>query len=147
MNILAILLSLSFVNASTFAQTPLSVNAAKASLAEPRDLQLVMDDLGAQFKIVKTQINDSSLAASTILAAQAINPLLLEAVTITPEKVLALPVNQQRAMVLQYQKLILQVLVADIDLEAALTAGTQDAAVAAFTQMGQLIGSGHSIFR
>ena len=147
MKILAVLLSLSFLNASAFAQIPLSVKAMKYSLAEPRDLQLVMDDLGAQFKIVKTQINDPGLAASTILAAQAINPLLLEAVTITPEKVLALPVNQQRAMVLQYQKLILQVLVADIDLEAALTAGTQDAAVAAFTQMGQLIGSGHSIFR
>ncbi|MBC7396958.1 MAG: hypothetical protein H7333_05895 [Bdellovibrionales bacterium] len=149
--ILAVVLSLSFVSTSTFAQTPPSVETAKAPLvetrAEPRDLQLVMDDLGAQFKIVKTQINDASLAASTILAAQAINPVLLEAVTITPESVLALPVDQQRAMVLQYRKLILQVSVANVDLEAELTAGNQDAAVAAFTKMEQLIGSGHSIFK
>ena len=147
MKILSVILALSFMNASAFAFTPTAVKTAKVAVAEPRDLQLVMDDLGAQFKIVKTQINDASMNATTIQAAQAINPLLLEAVTITPEKVLALPTDQQRAMVLQYQKLILQVSLANIDLEAALVAGNQVAALAAFTQMGQLIGAGHSIFR
>lgn len=113
---------------------------------EPRTLKLVMSEMGPIFKNLSRQISDPNLNGNSIQLTQKIQVLIGEASNLTPTTVIALPVQEQRGAYLVYQKMMLQLRVAAIDLEQALTANNQSGATMALKQMADLRGAGHSQF-
>ena len=113
---------------------------------DPTDLKSAMKMMSADFKKIQAQVSDAKQNASTIQLSQDFGKLTLIAVSFVPQSVAALPEPAQRASEIQYEKAILELSIANLELEEALTANNQAAAIEAVKKMSADKSSGHKKF-
>lgn len=112
-------------------------------------LKAVMQRMGEQFKIVASQIKDPTQNASTLDHVKELNLATRDALDLVPTMIGTLPVEQQAAARVQFQRVILQLMLADLDLQDALMANADDnnaAVIAALRKMADIRNQGHTVF-
>ena len=112
-----------------------------------RELQAVMKDMGATYKAVVAQTKDPAQTAAAIAGAAKLNGFVAEAATFYPDQLALLPADQQRVQQLQYLRAILNLRLATLDLEEALTAGNAQGVQDALAKLAQMRSNGHDQFK
>ena len=142
-----ILLYLGFFStiSASFAQ-PLPTIPTPAASPAFSDLKGVMKAMGADFKELGLQINDSTQNESSLALAVDFASLVLEAQKFIPTSILKLPVEDQEAEIQKYHQSILSLSQGTAELISALKLDDETAILNAFNKIRAMKISGHSVF-
>lgn len=111
------------------------------------DLGGVMKTMATNLGQIQQQVSDSTQNASTEALCDSLNAAIEQAKTITPNKVLAMPADQQAAQVVAYVSTLTQLEDFVTSLKTDLVNGDNTSASAVIPQINALKIQGHAAFR
>jgi Cytochrome b562 len=111
------------------------------------DLGGVMKTMATNLGQIQQQVSDASQNASTEALCDSLNAAIEQAKTITPNKVLGMPADQQAAQTQAYVGMLGQLEGLVSQLKADLVANDNTSAAAVITQINALKVQGHTAFR
>jgi hypothetical protein len=111
------------------------------------DLGGVMKNMATDFAQIQQQVSDSSQNASTESLCDSLNATIDQAKTITPNKILAMPSDQQPAQMQAYVQMLSQLEGLVLQMKGDLLNGDNTSAAAMIAQINALKAKGHTAFR
>ena len=122
--------------------------SAVTHAATARSLKDIMSDMGGIAKALSAQISNKDQNTDSAAKAESLRTLILEAVSIEPEKVANIPDKAARQLeFLEFQKAITALYSAVTDLEENFLNGDNAKAVKSFSQIRDFQKQGHDRFR
>ena len=112
-----------------------------------RTLKQVMSDMGGKFGRLAQIVNDASQNATSLELVRSLNVDIKDTLNLVPDSIVRSPNEKQRELQVQYDRLVSQMLLVDLDMEDALLAGRNADAVTLLNKMADLRRAGHTLFR
>ena len=111
------------------------------------DLGGVMKAMATDYAQIEQQVSDSSQNASTESLCDSLNATIDQAKTITPNKILGMPADQQPAQMQAYVQMLSQLQGLVLQLKGDLLNDNNTAAAAMIAQINAIKVQGHTLFR
>jgi len=107
----------------------------------------VMKAMATDYAQIEQQVSDSSQNASTESLCDSLNATIDQAKTITPNKILGMPADQQPAQMQAYVQMLSQLQGLVLQLKGDLLNDNNTAAAAMIAQINAIKVQGHTLFR